>query len=107
MIKGRPELHSRRVVWLGLLLVTLVLSLTFILTAHVTIRDLTLRGELREGDVSAQNIRAPKHVSYVSTIETRAERERASNSVQEVFVFDPGVAPQQRNKLISALQSVG
>lgn len=106
LIKTRPEINSRRVIWLGLLLTALVFGLTFILTAHLTIRDLTLRGDLKEGDVSSQNIRAPKRVTYVSAIETKAERERAANSVPEAFVFDPGIAPQQRNKLNNVIQAV-
>ena len=99
----RPELHRRRVIWLGLLLIGLTASLTFILTVHL----LPSRYELHEGDVSSQNIKAPKRVQYVSAIETKAERERAASTVQDMFVFDPGVAPQQRDKLVAALQTVG
>ncbi|RPJ27256.1 MAG: hypothetical protein EHM35_14340, partial [Planctomycetaceae bacterium] len=108
IVKNRPELNPRRVTWLVLMMVFVVAGLAFILTARLTPRDLSPRGlELQVGDVSAQNIKSPKRVQYVSAIETRVERERAANSVQEVFVFDPGVAPQQRNKLISAIQSTG
>lgn len=89
--------------WLGLLLIGLTACLTFILTVHL----LPSRYELREGDVSSQNIKAPRRVQYVSAIETKAERERAASTVQDVYVFDPGVAPQQRDKLVAALQTVG
>lgn len=101
----RPSLNGRRILWLGLLLLCLVAGLTFVL--GLTSQLLPSRYEFTEGDVSGQNIRAPKRVFYVSAIETRLERERAAASVQEVYAFDPGVAPQQRNRLIAALQTVG
>lgn len=100
---ARPNFHRRRVVWLGLLLIGLASCLTFILTVHL----LPSRYELHVGDVSSQNIKAPKRVQYVSAIETKAERERAASTVQDVYAFDPGVAPQQRDKLATALQTVG
>lgn len=101
--RNRPELNSRRVARVVLLFVVLAVGLTFIMSVHL----LPSRYELHEGDVAPQNIRAPKRIQYVSAIETKAERERAANSVQEVLVFDPGMAPQQRNKLTTALQAIG
>lgn len=101
--RGRPILDSQRIVRLVLLMVGLAAGLTFILSVHL----LPSRYELHEGDVTPSNIRAPKRTQYVSAIETKAERERAANSVQEVFVFDPGVASQQRNKMVAVLQSIG
>lgn len=101
--RSRPDLSNQRIARLVFLTVALAVGLTFILSVHL----LPSRYQLHEGDVAPTKIMAPKRVQYVSTIETRAERERASNSIQEVFVFDPGVAPQQRNKLAAALQAVG
>ncbi len=100
---GRPELDGRRLARLILLVAGLAAGLTFILSVHL----LPSRYELREGDVTSSNIRAPKRIQYVSAIETKAERERAANSVQDVFVFDPGVASQQRGKMSVALQNIG
>ncbi|HEX9015656.1 MAG TPA: hypothetical protein VF960_06585, partial [Chloroflexota bacterium] len=101
--KKRPTLTGHKILWLGVLLAVVVFGLTFTLTVHLV----PSRYELHEGEVSGQNIRAPKRVQYPSAIETRAERERAANSVQEVLALDPAVAPQQRTKLITALQTVG
>ena len=100
---GRPELNRRRVAHLALLMLGLAAGLMFILTVQWPPRGY----ELREGDVSSQNIRAPKRVQYVSAIDTKAEKERAASSVQEVYVFDPSVAAQQRNKLAAVLQTIG
>jgi len=101
--RGRPELGGQRIARLVLLTVGLFAGLTFILSVHL----LPSRYELHEGDVAPTNIRAPKRVQYVSAIETKAERERAASSVQDVYVFDPGVAPQQRNKLTTLFQTIG
>ncbi len=100
---GRPELDGQKIARLVLLTLGLTGLLTLILSMHL----LPSRYELHEGDVAQSNIRAPKRVQYVSAIETKAERERAANSVQEVFVFDPSVASQQRSKMTAALQSIG
>lgn len=98
----RPQIDTQRMIRLGLLAAILVLGLTFILSVHL----IPSRYEVHEGDVSSQNIRALKRVQYLSAIETKAERERAAAGVQELFVFDAGVASQQRNKLATALQGV-
>jgi cyclic-di-AMP phosphodiesterase PgpH len=101
--RQRPALDARRVWRLAFLGVALAAGLVFILTVHL----LPSRYELREGDVSSQNIRAPEQVKYVSAIETRVERERAASAVQEVYSFDLGVAPQQRQRLSNAMQVIG
>lgn len=103
VLRDRPELDSGKILRLVLLTLGLVAGLTFILSVHLVPN----RYELHEGDVSPSVIRAQKRVQFVSAIETKAERERAAGSVQEVFVFDPGVAAQQRNKLVGALQTLG
>jgi putative nucleotidyltransferase with HDIG domain len=100
---ARPNLDGRRIVLLLLLAAGLAVGLTFILTVHL----FPSRYELHEGDVTTSNIRASKRVQYVSAIETKAERERAANSVQEVFAFDAGVASQQRGKMVAAFQTIG
>lgn len=62
--------------------------------------------ELREGEVSTQNVRAPVRVSYVSQVRTRAERERAAASAPAVLEIDMAGAEQQRRQLASLLQSI-
>ncbi len=101
--RGRPYLEIKRVILLALLMLALGTGLTFVLTVPL----MPSRYELHEGDVTPQTIRSPRHLQYTSSIETRAERDRASNSVQEVLTFDPSVAPQQRNKLLAVLQTIG
>ncbi len=103
LLRSRPHLDRRKVARLLLLAVGLVVALTFLLSVHL----LPSRYELHEGDVTPSNIRASKRIQYVSAIETKAERERAANSVQEVFVFDPGVASEQRGKMVTAFQNIG
>ena len=98
---GRPRLEGQRIARLLLLAGGLAACVAFVLSFHL----LPSRYELHEGDVTPSNIRAAKRVQYVSAIETKAERERAASSVQEVYVFDAGVASQQRARLVAALQS--
>jgi cyclic-di-AMP phosphodiesterase PgpH len=100
--RNKPELDARRIWRLAFMAVVLAVGLVFILTVHL----LPSRYEFREGDVSSQNIRAPEQVRYVSAIETRVERERAASAVQDVFTFDPSIAPQQRTRLSNAIQRI-
>jgi cyclic-di-AMP phosphodiesterase PgpH len=98
----RPRLDGHRIARLVLLAAALVAGLTFILLVPLRFNSYGLR----EGDVAPTNIRAPKHVQYVSAIETKAEKARAANSVAEQFAFDGNVASQQRGKMVSGLQSI-
>jgi len=100
---SRPDFNKHRMARLVLLTATLAIGLTFLLS-----RPLRLSGyQLHEGDVAQTNIRAPKRIQFESAIATRAERDRAANSVQEQYTSDSGVAPQQRNKLGVLLQTIG
>src|SRR5687768_6768464 len=62
--------------------------------------------ELREGDVSTTNVRAPTRVTYVSQVKTRLEREQAAAAAPPVLEIDLNGVDQQRRQLASFLQSV-
>src|SRR5215204_5022755 len=62
--------------------------------------------ELREGDVSQTNVRAPTRVIFVSQVRTRAEREHASAAAPPVLEIDLAGAEQERRQLASFLQSI-
>ena len=101
-VRGRPAMDGHRIARLILLAAGLAAGLAFILLVPLRFSSYGLR----EGDVAPTNIRAPKHVQYISAIETKAEKERAANSVQEQFSFDQNVASQQRGKMVVGLQSI-
>ncbi len=51
---------------------------------------------LSAGDVAPHDIYSPRHVSYVSTILTQAEQDKAAASVAPVYTSpDSGIARQQ------------
>ncbi|HEY8477018.1 MAG TPA: HDIG domain-containing metalloprotein [Chloroflexota bacterium] len=78
------------------------LSLTLVLTFHL----LPGRFEFRVGDVSTQDVRAPAKITYVSAIQTQAERERAAMAVPEQLEHDPTAAMQQHARLSRAVQAI-
>ena len=62
--------------------------------------------EVREGEVSQTNVRSPRKLTYTSQVRTKAERERAANTVQEVVEIDPSTVQRQRAGLNSLLQDI-
>ncbi|MFN0070284.1 MAG: HD family phosphohydrolase [Chloroflexota bacterium] len=93
---------TRSLLRLGLYAVIAALLTGFFLTVSLVPRAF----ELREGDVSPTNVRAPARVSYVSQVRTRIERERAAASAPPVLDIDVAGAEQQRRQLASLLQSI-
>jgi putative nucleotidyltransferase with HDIG domain len=84
----------RRTVRIVLFCVLLVATLSFILIFQF----LPSQINLQVGDVSPQDIRAPRRITYMSEIRTEAERQRAEASVEEVFdPVDGSVAREQIN----------
>lgn len=80
-----------RTVLLGVLLVAIS---SLILMVPVPSNDEITR--LRVGDVAPRNVLAPKHVTYVSEVETAAARARAEASVPEIYDLpDTRVARRQ------------
>lgn len=66
------------------------------LTAILTVRLPAGPVQYQAGDVAKINIRAPKRVSYVSQLETRAAKEEAAARIPDIYDYDPGLAQQQR-----------
>ena len=62
--------------------------------------------EVREGEVSQTNVRAPRKLTYTSQVLTKRERERAAAAVQEVVEIDPAIVQKQRAGLNALLQGV-
>jgi membrane-associated HD superfamily phosphohydrolase len=97
----RPE--SPRHAW-RIVVVFGLLSLVVWGLLSVSVVPLAL--EVREGEVSQTNVRSPRKLTYTSQVRTKAERERASNAVQEVVEIDPSMVTRQRAGLNSLLQDI-
>ena len=62
---------------------------------------------LKEGDVAAQDYRAPRALTFESEILTQLQRERVSAEVRPVYsTADPGVARRQLERLRAALSFI-
>ncbi|MEW6231613.1 MAG: HDIG domain-containing metalloprotein [Chloroflexota bacterium] len=75
---------------------TLVLAFQF-LPGQVT---------LKVGDVSRQNIKAPKRVSYTSQIKTNEARDQALASIAEVYEYDAALVQQQKASALAVCNSI-
>ncbi len=65
------------------------------------------RVSLKVGDVSPVDIRAPRHLSYISEVLTRQERERAAASVQDYYLPpDPRILRQQLDQAHNVLDYI-
>jgi len=102
--------HSRRRgVWAWARLVLLGLLLAGV-SAAVTVLPL-LPGErvtLEVGDVADQDIRAPRRITFESTILRSEEQDRAARAVEPVYTTpDPAVARQQLDRARRVLDYIG
>lgn len=70
---------------LALVSLAFVVALTVLLTLPLLPAGRTDQVTLQEGDVVRSNIRAPRHLEYVSQIETERERKRAAASVEDIY----------------------
>ena len=62
---------------------------------------------LKEGDVAAQDYRAPRALTFDSDILTQRQRERVATEVRPVYsTADPGVARKQLERLRAALSFI-
>jgi putative nucleotidyltransferase with HDIG domain len=102
--------QSSRFLSRRILLPILVLECTSILAYIAIIQPLSLRQislPLAVGDVAAQDLRAPSHIQYVSTVLTDAARSDAERAVAPVYnPPDTTIARAQSGKLSSILQSI-
>ncbi|MDQ3809961.1 MAG: HDIG domain-containing protein, partial [Chloroflexota bacterium] len=62
--------------------------------------------EFHEGDVASVAIKAPRKISYVSQVRTRAARDTAAAQVQPVVELDRDLIAQQTRALADLLQAV-
>lgn len=77
-----------RAIGIGLLL---TLALTLILAATIGPGPVNLRA----GQVAPETINAPSSITFVSEVQTEAQRDAAAAAVEDVFVPIPGVRMQQ------------
>ena len=94
---GRQVLSRRHILQAlltGLLFIALGVAILVYRTTTTDIIDLEL------GDVATEDILAPQQITYISEIETAAEREQARNSVAAIYTPpNPNVARQQAEHL--------
>jgi cyclic-di-AMP phosphodiesterase PgpH len=85
----------------------LVAAVTAVLLTAVLSLDLLPRVyEVHEGDVALLPIKAPRRVSYVSQIRTRAARDAAAAQVPPVIELDRDKVVQQTRGLSDLIQSI-
>jgi cyclic-di-AMP phosphodiesterase PgpH len=78
------------------------LLLTFVLTVDLVPRVY----DLKEGDVAAVAIKAPRKISYVSQIRTRQARDAAAAQVPPVIELNRDVISQQTRGLADLIQAI-
>ena len=82
-------------------------SIVAVITSGLlTVNLLPRPNEVLPGEVSQNNVRAPRKLTYTSQVRTRAERDRAIAAVQEVVEIDLGLVQRQRAGLNSLLQGI-
>src|SRR4051812_17783000 len=62
---------------------------------------------LKVGDVAPETLKAPRRVTFVSQIRTRAARDQAAAQVSEVFDYDSNLLRQLRGRAADVLRSIG
>jgi putative nucleotidyltransferase with HDIG domain len=94
--------HAPRVASaLGIALATTVL-LSLALSVNLLPRDY----QVREGEVAANTIKAPRRASYVSQIRTRDAREQAAAQVAPIVDWDSDRIAQQKRALTDLTQAI-
>ncbi len=83
--------------------VALLASLTIILTFQF----LPSRYDLHEGEVSVYTIKSPQKLTYTSQIKTREAKQAAAAAVPDVYVLNPAIADQQRQRAVDVLRTIG
>ncbi|MBI2321689.1 MAG: HDIG domain-containing protein [Chloroflexi bacterium] len=111
---GRASRLRRLARWpeapaLGRLIPCILFALALWLTYTLILASPSLPGQrqLREGDVSPYNVRAPARFSFVSQVLTTGEAERAAAAVADVYELDMTTVRQQRERLADLLRRVG
>lgn len=95
--------------WAWLRLILLGIALTAV-TGFVMARPLLPTGQVRleEGDVAAENIRAPRRLTYESGILREQAQERAAAQVAPIYTApDPALARQQLDRAREVLDYLG
>jgi cyclic-di-AMP phosphodiesterase PgpH len=99
----RPDQPASRHVVHGLLY---AIGTALLLGLLLFVNLLPRVNEYREGEVSQSNVKSPKQLSFVSQVQTRAERERAAAAVADVLEIDVNRMSRQRQALSALLQSI-
>jgi putative nucleotidyltransferase with HDIG domain len=99
----RPQSESARHAWRVLAVTGL---LACVVWALLSVNLIPRAYEVREGEVSQIDLRSPRKLTYTSQVLTKAEKERASSTVQEVVEIDPAIVQRQRAGLTALLQGI-
>jgi cyclic-di-AMP phosphodiesterase PgpH len=79
---------------------------TVFLSLALTVNLLPRVYEVREGDVAAVTIKAPRRASYVSQLRTRDAREQAAAQVAPIVDWDSDRIAQQKRALTDLIQAI-
>ncbi|MGB9521700.1 MAG: hypothetical protein ACPL6F_02980, partial [Anaerolineales bacterium] len=94
--KARRNVYYLVLLMMGYAIVTVALVIPSLLNTNAS--------SLREGQVAAQDIQAPRTITYVSTILTERARQAAANNVSPVYSSpDTSIARRQLESLRNAL----
>src|SRR5262245_31086594 len=70
--------------------------LSLVVWGMLSVNIIPLAVEVREGEVSLRTIGSPRKLTYTSQVQTKAEREKSAERVQEVVEIDPTMVQKQR-----------
>ena len=92
------------------LMALILLIITSLATYAVLVLPLSIRSSslpLKEGQVSSQDLQAPRNVEYISSVRTNQARDAAERAVLPVFTEpDAAVARRQISRLRTVLESI-
>lgn len=80
--------------------------LSLVVWGMLSVNIIPLAVEVREGEVSLRTERSPRKLTYTSQVQTKAEREKSAERVQEVVEIDPSMVQKQRAGLTGLLQNI-
>lgn len=106
---GEPPRRSRRRWWVWLRLALLGIVLAGVTGAVMALPLLpTGRVKLEQGDVAPQDLRAPRRITYESSLLRAEEQQRAASRVELVYTLpDPALARQQLDRARRVLDYLG
>ena len=107
IINFRPPRHIAPASWRrGALLGAFALGLLLTSVLALSWQLVPGRPQLNAGDTAPETLKAPRRVTYVSQIRTRAARDQAAAQVSSIFDYDSNLLRQLRGRAADLLRSI-